>query len=161
MFVFEDTQCMAFLLLFSRSVMSDSLRPHGLQHTRLPCPSLSPRVCSNSFSLNCWCYTTILSSAAPSLFALNLFQHQGLFQQVSSSHQVAKVLELQLQHQSFNEYSGLISLLLTGLIPYCSRAPEKSSPVPQSKNINSLALNLLYGTTLTSIHDYWKNHSLD
>ena len=87
MFVFEDTQCMAFLLLFSRSVMSDSLRPHGLQHTRLPCPSLSPRVCSNSFSLNCWCYTTILSSAAPSLFALNLFQHQGLFQQVSSSHQ--------------------------------------------------------------------------
>jgi len=86
------------LLLFSCSVVSDSLRPHGLQHPRLPCPSLPPRVCSNSCPLSrCW-HPTISSPEAPSP-ALNLSQHQGLFQWVSSSHQVAKVLEL--QHQSF------------------------------------------------------------
>ena len=50
------------LLLFSRSVMSSSLQPHGLQHARLPCPSLSPRVCSNSCPLNWWCHATISSS---------------------------------------------------------------------------------------------------
>ena len=60
-----------------------------------------------------------------------------------------------------NEYSGLISLLLTGLIPYCPRDSQKSSPALQFESINSLALSLLYGTTLTSIHDYWKNHSFD
>ena len=53
------------MLLFSRSVMSDSLQPHGLQHTRLPCPSLSPRVWSNSCPLSWWCHPTISSSVAP------------------------------------------------------------------------------------------------
>ena len=67
---------------------------------RLPCPSLSPRFCSNSCPLSQWCYLTISSSGAPFSFCLQSFQHQGLFQGVSS-HQVAKVLELQLQHQSF------------------------------------------------------------
>ena len=57
-----------WLLLFSHSVMSDSLWPHGLQHSRLPCPSLSPRVCSNSCLLSRWCHPTILSSAAPSSY---------------------------------------------------------------------------------------------
>ena len=89
------------LLLFSRSVVSNSLQPHGLQHTRLPCPSLSLRVCSDSRPLNLWCHPTISSSAPPSPPALNLSQHQGLFQWVGSSHLVAKVLELQFQHQSF------------------------------------------------------------
>ena len=93
---------------FSRSVVSDSLWPHGLQHTRLPCSSPTPRACSNSCPLSWWCHPTISYSVVPSP-ALNLSRHQGLFQRVSSSHQVAEVLELQLQHQSFNEYSGLIS----------------------------------------------------
>ena len=53
------------LLLFSHSVMSSSLWPHGLQHSRLPCPSLSPGVYSNSHPLNCWCHPTISSSDAP------------------------------------------------------------------------------------------------
>ena len=83
------------------SVVSDSLQPHGLQHTRLPCPSPSPRACSNSCLLSWWYHPTISSSVSPSLPALSLSQHQGLFQWVSSLHQVAKVLELQLQHQSF------------------------------------------------------------
>ena len=75
--------------------MSDSLQPHGLQHTRLPCPSPSPRVCSNSCPLSRWCYLTISSSATLFFFAFNLFQHQGLFQWVGFSHQVAKKLQLQ------------------------------------------------------------------
>ena len=95
------------LWLFSCSVMSGSLQLHGLQHSRFPSPSPSPRVCSSSCPL-CWCfYLTISSSAAPFFFFYSVLQ--DLFQWVSSSHQMAKVLELQLQHQSSNEYSGLIS----------------------------------------------------
>ena len=102
-----------------------------------------------------------LSSPSP---AFNLAQHQGLFQRVSSSHQVAKVLEFQLQHQSLNEYSGLISFRkLVGLVesPCSTRDSQESSPTPQFKSICSLALSFLYNLTLTSIHDYWKNHSFD
>ena len=80
---------------------SDSLWPHGLQHTRLPCPSISSGVCSNSCPLSRWCSLTISSSLSSSPFPFILSQHQGLFHWVSSSHQMAKVLELQLQHQSF------------------------------------------------------------
>ena len=72
---------------FSHSVVSDSLRPHGLQHTRLPCTSLSPRACSNSCLSSWWCHPTI-SLSSPSCPAFNLSQHQGLFQWVSSLHQV-------------------------------------------------------------------------
>ena len=86
---------------FSHSVMSDSLWPQGLQHTRLPCPSPTPRACSNSCPLRQWCHPTILSSVVPFSPAFNLSQHQGLFKWVSSLHQVDKILEFQLPHQSF------------------------------------------------------------
>ena len=88
-------------LLFDHSVMSDSLQPHGLQHASLPCPSLSPRACSNSCPQSRCAIQPSHPLSSPSPPALNLSQHQGLFQWVSSSHQVVKVLELQLQHQSF------------------------------------------------------------
>ena len=89
-------------LLFSCSVMSDALWAHGMLNTRLPCPSLSPRLCSSSCPLSWWCHPTISSSVFSSSFlALSLSQHQGLFQWVGSLHQVAKLLELQLQNQSF------------------------------------------------------------
>ena len=93
------------LWLFNRNspllLLLSSWQCYGLYHARLPWPSLSPGVCSNSCPLSWWCYPTISSSAALLSFAFNLSQRQGLFQWVSSSHQVAKVLELQLQHQSF------------------------------------------------------------
>ena len=89
------------LLLSNCSVMSDSLQPHGLQHARPLCPSPSPGICSNSCPLSPWCHSTILSSVVPSPPAFNLSQHQGLFQWVDSSYQMAKVLEFPLQHQSF------------------------------------------------------------
>ena len=72
----------------------------GAQQARISCPSLSPRVCSNSCSLSWWCHPTMSSSVTSSPLALNLSQHQGLFQWVSFSHQVAKVLELKLKDQS-------------------------------------------------------------
>ena len=71
-----------------------TLRLHGLQHARLPCPSLSPGTCLNSCPLSRWCHPTISSSVIPSPHAFNLSQHQGLFQWVRSLHQVPKVLKL-------------------------------------------------------------------
>ena len=86
---------------FSRSVESDSLRPHGRQHARPPCPSPTLSVYSNSCPLSRWYHPAISSSVFHSPPTFNLSQHQGLFKWVSFSHQVAKVLEFQLQHQSF------------------------------------------------------------
>ena len=120
-----------------------------------------------------------LSSPSPPAF--NLSQHQGLFQWVSSSHQVAKVLELQLQHQFFqwtfraekywnfnfsispsNEYSGLISFRIDWRdLPYCPGDSQESSPSSQFESISSSVLSLLYGPTFISIHDCWKNHSFE
>ena len=99
--------------------------------------------------------------SSPSLPALNLSQHQGLFKWVSSSHKVAKVLEFQLQHQSF-QWIFRSDFLKDGLVgsPCSPRDSQESSPTPQFKSINSLVLSPLYSPTLMSIHDYWKNHSL-
>ena len=91
--------------------VSNSLRPHGLQHTRLPCPLLPPRVCSNSCPLSQCCQSTSYPLSPRSPPAFNLSQPQSLFQWVSSSHQVAKVLELQLQHQRIFKVDFLIALL--------------------------------------------------
>ena len=89
------------LLLFSCSVTSDSLRPHGLQHTRPPCPSPTPGIYSNSCPFSPWCHSTISSSVIPFSSCLQSFPASRSFPTVSSLHQVAKVLEFQLQHQSF------------------------------------------------------------
>ena len=66
-------------VLFSRSVMSDFLRPHGLQPARLPCPSLPPRPCSNSCALSWWCHPTISSSVVPFFSCLQSFPASGSF----------------------------------------------------------------------------------
>ena len=99
---------------------------------------------------------------SPSPPALNLSQCQGLFKWVSSSHQVAKVLEFQLQHQSFQR-TPRTYLLQDWLVwsPCSPRDSQESSPTPQFKSIDSSVLNFLYSTTLISIQGYWKNHSLD
>ena len=81
---------------FSRSVVSDSLRPHESQHSRPPCPSPTPGVHPNSCPLSQWCHPAISSSVVPFSSCPNPSQHQGLFQWVNSSHEVAKALEFQL-----------------------------------------------------------------
>ena len=101
-----------------------------------------------------------LSSASPP--APNPSQHQSLFQWVNSSHEVAKVLEFQLEHHSFQR-NPRADLLQNGLVgsPCSPRDSQDSSPTPQFQSINSSGLSLLHSPTLTSIHDHRKNHSLD
>ena len=101
-----------------------------------------------------------LSSPSPTSF--NLSQHQGLFKRVNSSHQVVKVLEFQLQHQSV-QWTPRTDLLYDGLVvsPCSPKDSQESSPTPQFKSITSSALSFLHSLTLTSIHDHWKNHNLD
>ena len=96
----------------------------------------------------------------PSAPVLSLSQHQGLFQWVSSLHQVTEYWSFSFRINPSNEYSGLISSWLTGSILQ-SKGLSRVSPAPQFKSINSSALSLLYCPTLTSTPDYWKNRSLD
>ena len=75
---------------------------------------------------------------------------------------LTKYWSFNFSNSSSNEYSGLISFSIDWLdLLWCSRNSQESSPAPQFKSSNSLVLSLLYGPTLTSIHDYWKNHSFD
>ena len=112
------------LLLLSHSVMSDSLWPHGLQHIRLPCPSLSPRVCSNSCPLSWWCYITISSFAALFSFRFQSFPASGSFPmsclfalggpRIGAS-ALASVLPMNIQGWFPLALTSLISLLSKGL----------------------------------------------
>ena len=87
---------------------------------------------------------------------------KGLFQWVNSSHEVAKLLEFQLQHQSL-QWTPRTDFLQDGLVgsPCSPRDSQDPSPTPQFKSINSSVLSFLHSPALTSIHDYWKKHSLD
>ena len=146
---------------FSRSVVSDCLWPHGLQHARPPCPSPTPpRVYPNSCPLSPWCHPAISSSVIPfyscplpaseSFPTSQLFAWGGQSIGVSAS---ASVLPMSSQ--------DWFPLGLTVGSPCSPRDPQESSPMPQFKSINSSVLSFLYSPTLTSIHDYWKNHSFD
>ena len=148
-------------MLFRCSVMSNSLWPHRLQHARLPCPSLFPRVCTNSCPLSQWCHPTNSSSLTPFSSSLQSFPASGSFpvshlfasgsQSIAASAS-ASVLSMNIQ----------FPLWLTGLIPLLSMGlSQGSSPAPQFKSINSSVLSLLSGQVLTSIHDYWKSHSFE
>ena len=154
--------CTISSVQFSGSVVSNSLWPHGPQHVRPHCPSPTPRVYSNSCPLSQWYHPAISSYVIPFPPASNPFQHQGLFQWVNSLREVAKVLEFQLQHQSF-QWTARTDLLQDGLVgsPCSPRDSQESSPISQLKSINFLSLSFLHSPTLTSIHDFWKNHSLD
>ena len=147
------------LLLFGCSVMSDSLQLCGQQRTSLPCPSLSCRVCSNSCPLSQWCHPTIASSVTLISSCLQSFPASGSFQWVDFSHLVSKVLELQLQHQSFQWISGLISFRIDWFDLFCSPRTLKSLLQHHSSKPSILWHSAFFhGPFLTSIHDYWKNH---
>ena len=111
-------QCFTNLLLFSCSVISDSLEPHGLHHGRFPCPSPSPRVCSNSYPLS-QCYSIISSSDAPFSSCPQSFPASGSFPM--SRPFPSKYWSFSFNTSPFSEYSGLISLGLTGLISFMSK----------------------------------------
>ena len=147
---------------FSHSGMSDSLWPHKSEHARPPCQSQTPGVYSNSCPSSQWWHPDILSSVIPFSSCPQSLPVSGSFQWVNSSHEVVKVLEFQHQHQSFQRTLRTY-LLQDGLVgsPCSPRDSQESSPTPQFKSITFLVLSFLHSPTLTSIHDHWKNHSLD
>ena len=121
----------------------------GISQSLLKFISIELVILSNHLIL---CRPLLLPSIFPSI--------KVFFQRVSSSHQVAKVLELQHINPS-NEYSGLISFRIDGLDLLAVQGTQTSSAVWQFQSIHSSALSLLYGPTLPSVHDYWKDHSFD
>ena len=156
------------LVQFSRSFgslirVAHSLPPHGLQHARPPCPSPTPGVYSNSCPLSWRCHSAGSSSVIPFSSCLQSFPASGSFprsQFFTSGGQsigvsaLASVLPMNIQDRFPLGSTDLISLQSKGL-------SIVASPTPQFKSINSLALSFLYSPALTSIHDYWKNSSLD
>ena len=142
--------------------MSDSLWPHELQHARLPCPSLSPWVCSNGCPLSQWWHPTISSSVIPFSSCLQYFPASGSFpvsqfftsggQSIEASAS-ASVLAMNIQ--------CWFPLGLTGLISLQSKWLSRIFSSTTIQKHQFLALSFLYGPALTSIHDYWKNHSFD
>ena len=146
----------------SRSVVADSLRPHEPQHTRPPLSitnsqsllklmSIKSEMPSNHLIL--YCPLLLLPSILPSI-------------RVFSSESALRIRQPKYWSLNFNispskEHPG--SVLQDGLFgsPCSRRDSQESSPTPQFKSTNSLALCFLYSPTLTSIHGHWKNHSLD
>ena len=137
-----------------QSLCCPTLRPHELQHTRLPCPS-SPRACSNLPPLSWWCHATISSSVVPFPYCLQSFPASGPFLMSWLEHQVAKVLQLQLQHQSFQW------ILMTGVmhainIWWLSRGRSHSEPVWGSNALHPTCGLIPY---LTSHSHLWNSRT--
>ena len=146
--------------------MSDSLRPHGQQRASLPCPSPTPQVCSNSCKSSWWCHQIISSSVVP-FFCLQLSRQHGLFQRPIGLFQFLKSCGQGIGASASasilpKNILDWFPLVLTGWISLKSKGLLRVfSNTTQFKSINSLALSFFYGPTLTSIHDYSKNHSFD
>ena len=144
---------------FSRSVMSDPLRSHGLQHARLPFPLPTLGACSNSCPLSRWCYPTISFSVIPvsswfqtfpalgSFLMSQFFTSGGQSIGVSAS---ASVLPMNIQDWSPLQWTGWISM-----------KSKRLSRVFSNTTVQKHQLSFLYSPTLISIHNYWINHSFD
>ena len=147
---------------FSCSVVSDCLRPHEPQHARPPCPSLTPGVYSNSCPLSRWWHSTISSSVISFSFCPQSLPASGSFpmSQLFAGGGQSIGVSVSASVLPMNNRTALFQNGLVGS-PCSPRDSQESSPTPQFKTINSSALSFLYSPTLTFIHDYWKNHSLD
>ena len=153
--------CMCVVSQFSRSVVSESLQPHGLQHIRPPCLSPTPRVYTNSCPLSQWCHPTI-SSCHPLLLLPSIFPSI----RVSSNESVLHIRWPKYWSFSFsitpsNEYSGLISFRMDWLDLLAVQGTLKSFLQHHSSKASILQRSTFFIVQLTSIHDYWKNHSFD
>ena len=152
---------------FSHSGVSDSLEPHEQQHARPPCPSPTPGVHPNPCPSSRWCHPTISSSVIPYLFLPSIFP----IIRVSSSESALCIRWPKYWSFSFsvspsNEYSGLISFRMDWILLHSTGFSRVffNTTVQKHQFFGaqlSLKSNFLYSPTLTSIHDYWKNHSLD
>ena len=158
-------ECKSSLIIsvqFSRSVVSDSLGPHELQHARLPCPSPTPGVHSDSHPSSPWCHPAISSSVVPfcscpqSFPASESFPMSQLFAWGGQSTGASALA-------SFLPKESRVDLLQNGLVgsPCSPGDSQESSPTPQLKIINSLVLTFLHSPTLTSIHDHRKHYHME
>ena len=142
------------MFLFSHSVMSNSLRPHGLQHTRLPCPSPSPKACSNSCPLSWWCHPTISSSvlfsclwsfpASGSFLMSRIFASGGQSIGISAS---ASALQMNIQDWFPLGLTGLISLLSKGLSRIFSNTTVQKASILRCSAFFIVQLSHPYMTT--------------
>ena len=146
---------------FSCSVVSGFLWPHGLQHTKPPCPSPTPRGNSNSCPLSQWCHPIVSSSVIPFSSHLQSFPASGSFQMnqffASGGQSIgvlasASVLPVNIQDWFPLRWAGWISLQSKGLSGVFSNTTVQKHQCFSTQ---------LYGPTLSSVHDYWKNHSFD
>ena len=144
-------------LQFSHSVVSNSLWLHGPQHARPPCPAPTPGACSHSCPLSQWCHPTISTSAVLFSYA-KPFTTSGSFPMswlfISGGQSIGLLASVLLMNTQ-----GWFPIRLTCLISLQSKG--LFSQIPQFKSISSSALSLLYGTSLTSVHDYWRNNNFD
>ena len=140
--------------------MSDSFQPHGLQHTRPPCLSPTPGVYSNSCPLNWWCHPTITSSVDP--FSSCLQSYPGFFSSESALHiRWPKYCSFSFNISPSNEHSVLISFRIDWLDLLAVQGTLKSLLQHHSSKATLWSSGFFILPTLTSIHGYWKNHSID
>ena len=152
----RDTLCS---VQFSRSIVSDSLWPHVLQHTRLSCRSQTPGACSNSCSPSQWCHPTVWFSVIPFSSCLQSFPAPGSFPvshfftsggQIIGVSASASVFAMDIQDWFPLGWTGWTSFQAKGLSRVFSNTTVQKHQF--------LALSFLYSSTLTSIYDHWKNH---
>ena len=139
-------------------MVSDSLWPHVLQHTRLPCSLLSPGGCANSCSLSQWCHPTIPSTVAPSLAALSLSQHQGFFPMCLPFSSDGQNIGTSASGSVLSITQGRFHLDWLFWFPYCPRDSLESSTASTIQKHQFFSAQPSFYPTLTSVYKYWKNH---
>ena len=149
-------------MLFIHSVMFDSLQPHGLQHSRLLCPSQTLGACSDLISIESVMPSNHLILCRPLFLPPSVFLRIRVF----SNESVLRIRSPKFWSFSFNispskEYSGLISFRMHWLDLLAVQGTLKSILQYHSSKASVLWCSALFIVQLTSIHDYGKNHSLD
>ena len=157
-----STTSICKLLLFSHSVMSDSLWTLGLQYARVICPSLISPHLFKLMSIESMIPSNHLILGCPLLFVPSIFPSIRIFSNESAFPLGGQSIGASASALVFTmNIQGWFSLEMTGLISLSARDSQNSPPTPQFESINYSALNFLYGPTLTSVHDYWKIHSFN
>ena len=147
---------------FSHSVVSDSLQPYWLQHTRLLCPSWAPKACSNSCP-RWWCHPIISSTVVHFSSCLQSFPASGFFPMSqffpSGGQNIGVLASAPVLPMNIQDW---FPLALTGRISLQPKGLSRVFSQHQSSKASILWFSaFLYSPTLTSIHDYWKNHRFD
>ena len=139
--------------------MSDSLWPHGLQHARLPCPSLSPGVCSNSCPLTWWCYLILCH---PLLFLPSIFSSTRVFfNELALCIRWPKYWNFSFSISPSNEYSGLVAFKIDWFDFLAVQGTLKCFLQHYSSKASILRCSAFFIVQLIYTHDYWKNHNFD